>query len=57
MKLAVTNIIKKVKILPAFEIRNNGEQEEKPKQSYLEKTKKRKPNTKNQTTFFYSSSI
>jgi hypothetical protein len=45
------------KIQPMYEIRHSGEEEEKPKQSYLEKTKKPKPNTKKQMGFFYSSIV
>jgi hypothetical protein len=42
------------KIQPSHRLVNSNESEEKPKQSYLEKPKKIKPITKNQTSFFYS---
>lgn len=42
------------KIQPSHRFVNTNESDEKPKQSYLEKPKKIKPITKNQTSFFYS---
>lgn len=56
-KLFTVGMIGKMRVLPSYEFRTSGESEEKPKQSYLEKKKIRKPDTQKQPSFFYASNI
>ena len=48
----IINIVKKVKVLPAF--KTHSKEEEKPFQSDLEKPKKSKPVHNNNPSFFYN---
>ena len=49
--------IPKLNIIPAYRLIATNDEKEKPKQSYLEKPKNKKPEIRNQPIFFYANNI